>query len=396
VADFDFDGLRAYLTNHDLQVVVGSRLAPGEPWRARRLGARGELQEAIRTITLRNIDRLETREEAVYIEGWTPDPETYAIVPAEDTGGPLRDAMSGAYSARMERDEAPGAVAGEADDEPLPSRVLGLVGRADNHELLIVRARGPIIEMSRDRITAVVRGSQLSEARRLFAYDGRIDVLIWDRHAVVLAANVFEDLMRDPARLRRELDEAVAAFEATNLVADVQQLAATASLDSNFARGIRRIHKSGHLAAVGLDAVRRQIETWGHDTIGIADDRRIRFDPVARWEFLRLLDDGYLTSDLTGFRYEVNSKRRWNRVEVLAVHKDGRGEIASLHGVGNWSPRSAADAAADIDRDRTRYFIKAPAGIVPVRTILRPRGLVPWAGPDLAHNLLLDLPEPDG
>ena len=36
---------------------------------------------------------------------------------------------------------------------------------------------------------------------------------------------------------------------------------------------------------------------------------KLLFDPKYRWEILNLIDDSYLGSEMTGYRYEANSKR---------------------------------------------------------------------------------------
>jgi hypothetical protein len=404
VAEFDFDGLRGFLASRRLQVVVASRESTAAEWRTRRLDAVDPLTSDLRRIVLRSVDSLAKRSARTYVEGWTPDPNTYSIAPADEAMGPLAESLLGAYSAQFEADAPAGPVDPAEDNEdnddgePFHGRALGLVARSDNPDrsLLVVRAQNPVIEMAHDRITGIIRGNRVARARRLFAYDGRIDVLVWQDWAIVANALVLENLMRDPARLAAELDEARNAFVDTNLFANVEQLSATAASDTNFARGVRRVHKSGYLDGLRLERLRAAIQDWGHATVKVTGDDRIAFDPAARWDFLRLIDDGYLTSDLTGLRYEVNSKRRWNRVQLVAIDKDAAGVPTRLHGPGAWSPRAVAEAIADIEGKRSDYFLVGPAGPELLRVRYAPSGAELWAGPpEGRHNLLLDLPQPD-
>lgn len=250
--------------------------------------------------------------------------------------------------------------------------------------------------MGKDRVTALVRGRRLSRAKKIFSYDGRIDVLIWNSEAIVLNSNVLESLLRDPAVLDAELTDAVGAFEGSGLFAGLDALAAVARSDSNFARGMRRVFKAGYLKQIDVDGIRDSITEWGHDEILVTPDDRLLFEPASRWSFLRVLDDGYLTSDLTGLRYEVNSKRRWNRIRVLAAERDDMGRLVRLHGPGIWSPRAIADVASDIERGRRQYFVALEGLMRRIGLRDTPDGAVPWAGTDESdHNLLLDLPSPD-
>lgn len=42
---------------------------------------------------------------------------------------------------------------------------------------------------------------------------------------------------------------------------------------------------------------------------GTGKNRKLIYDPRHKWKFLRLLDDGFLSSDMTGRKYEATSKR---------------------------------------------------------------------------------------
>jgi hypothetical protein len=42
---------------------------------------------------------------------------------------------------------------------------------------------------------------------------------------------------------------------------------------------------------------------------GTGKNKKLVYNPQQKWKFLRLLDDGFLNSDMTGKKYEVTSKR---------------------------------------------------------------------------------------
>ncbi len=398
-SDIDFERLKAFIRDRYLQVIIAWRADSTSDWQVRRLPVVPPLGDRIRTTVLRGIDSLARRSPDRYVEGWTPDLGTYAVMTAAEVDGPLVSLLLDSYSATAERDLRP---TDEPEPEPdadpgeaLRARVLGLVARADDQKLALVRAQNPVYEMAPDRVTAIVRGSRLSEARRIFTYDGRIDVMIWNGQAIVLNAVVLENLLRSPVRLAAELADAVAAFDAHPLFGGVEALATTAAHDSNFARGVRRVHKAGHLEDIDAKQVRDSIVQWGHETVSVSAEERLQFEPHRRWDFLRLIDDGYLTSDLTGIRYEVNSKRPWPRVHVSAVERDNHGRIVRLHGPGRWSPRSLVEALDDIDRGQRQYFIVADGKPHRITTQATPDGRTLRAmTADGECDLLPDAPAP--
>ncbi len=392
---FDFEGLARFLAENELQTIVADRESPRADWRATRLDTGdGELRQAIRSVLQRSLAGLRRRQPVDYVEGWTPDPGTYSLAPARLATGPLITTLVGAYSAASARDPLPtAALSGETaeTDDDISARMIGVVARRDDKTLVIVRAQSPLTHMAPDRVTAILRGNRLSLARTIFAYDGRIDVLVFGDQAIIVNPVAFESLVRDPADLQRELAAALNELEGTNLIGDMPALRTTAGDDSNFARGLRRIHKAGYLTGMQASVLGEAISRWGHDQLSVIGGRLV-FRPDARWEFLRVLDDGYLTSDLTGLRYEVNSKRRWNRVQVTGIERDANGRPLQLLGNGAWSPRSVGDVLQDLDNTRTQYHVALDDGVV----LIRPRtvgGLrTLWAGPDDGPNLLDRLP----
>ena len=398
--DFDFDGLRRFLSEEPLQVITVSRESPRADWAANRLEiGDGQLRDALRTIVQRTATRLERRQGREYVDGWVPEPGTYSIAPASDAAGPLIETLLANYSEPEGYDELPATgPTGEPDDEPddepeteAAARVMGLVARRNNDRLVLVRAQNPVIQMAPDRLTATLRGRRLSTARSLFTYDGRVDVVVWGEQTLILNANVFESLVRDPDRLDQELTDAIETLSASQLFAGVDLLGSTARKDANFARGLRRIHKAGYLAGLSPDKLREAVGAWGHHSITVVGDR-IVFDPESRWDFLHLLDDGYLSSDLTGLRYEVNSKRRWNRVEIRSIERDHAGRLVRVHGPGAWSPRAVGDVLLDIDGARASYYIKHDGGAVPVKAATVNAHRTLWAGPAQGENLIDSLP----
>ncbi len=74
---------------------------------------------------------------------------------------------------------------------------------------------------------------------------------------------------------------------------------------------LRGIADRGYFPNLTLDKIENKIKA---DDLpikisGSGKSRKLVYDPKHRWKFLRLLDDGFLTSDMTGKKYEVTGKR---------------------------------------------------------------------------------------
>ena len=73
---------------------------------------------------------------------------------------------------------------------------------------------------------------------------------------------------------------------------------------------LRNIAQKGYLPKLDIEMIKRIIAKF-HLQIRIAlvnGKEMLEHDPNDKWALLNLLDDAYLSSDLTGYNYEVNSK----------------------------------------------------------------------------------------
>jgi len=73
---------------------------------------------------------------------------------------------------------------------------------------------------------------------------------------------------------------------------------------------LRNIAQKGYLPNLSIDKIRKIINKF-HLSINIVvinGKEMLQHDPADKWALLNLLDDSYLSSALTGYDYEVNSK----------------------------------------------------------------------------------------
>ena len=74
---------------------------------------------------------------------------------------------------------------------------------------------------------------------------------------------------------------------------------------------LRGIAERNYFSSLTLATLEKKIKADGLpiQISGTGQNKKLVYDPLHRWKFLRLLDDGFLNSDMTGQKYEVTGKR---------------------------------------------------------------------------------------
>lgn len=74
---------------------------------------------------------------------------------------------------------------------------------------------------------------------------------------------------------------------------------------------LRGIAERNYFSSLTLATLEKKIKADGLpiQVSGTGKNKKLVYDPQHRWKFLRLLDDGFLNSDMTGQKYEVTGKR---------------------------------------------------------------------------------------
>lgn len=74
---------------------------------------------------------------------------------------------------------------------------------------------------------------------------------------------------------------------------------------------LKNIASKPYLKSVTINDLKKVIQKYNLpiQMVGKGKDEKIKFDVSDKWAILRLLDDDYLESVMTGNSYEVNSKR---------------------------------------------------------------------------------------
>jgi hypothetical protein len=401
VAEFDFPGLLDFLTVQPVQLAI-VQLRRGHDATASeviRLKIDNTVEGSLRRSAQRAVASLRRREVIDFDEGWLPYEHEVAVANRDLIAGPLFGRITDAYG------KEPGQIGGPTDEDETDDdagragedqsiRAYALVAQEGANTALVIRRQNPVKTLGRRLVTAVFSGDELTQTRRIFVYDGRADLVVWNNQVLVVTPGAYERLFGDPVKLEAELQSALQHVNDRVRPGNMDAIREFAS-DQNFARGLRKLLRGGALEEPDMPKVLDKVRNWGVDEIQVEGGRLVVGSTItARWQFLHLLDDGYLLSDVTGHRYEVNSKRQWIRFEVAAVTLGENDRVTTLVGSGPWSPASAANAIEDIKKHRAGYYHVTPTGSN--RIITRPVNGedVLWSESGDGRNALLGLAIP--
>jgi hypothetical protein len=92
---------------------------------------------------------------------------------------------------------------------------------------------------------------------------------------------------------------------------------------------------------------------------------------AARAQVLRLLEDGFLLSEVSDQRYSTRDKDHWpSRRLITAIGRDHE-RIVALFGAAEWSPIPVEQVASDLAAKRYRYTVQTATGTVAISRRVR-------------------------
>jgi hypothetical protein len=294
-----------------------------------------------------------------YEPGWMPTAGEIAIATRdvlEDS--PLLSAILESIQHRRRAADIPFNEDGEVGDEPPRSiRAYAVVVSMGQETAIFVRGRNPVEEYRRGRLTAVWSRRRLTRARRLLAFDGGIDVAILGDRVVIRSVAALERLFIPPEVRIAGAEAAVTDLNERVPIANLDDLLDVARRDSIFGAKLRLLAKSGLLADVTTERLRRSLERTGLAARFIVQDELIfPTDRAWRWRFIQALEDSFVSSAGTGYLYTTGSKRRWLRRQVTGAVRDN-GSIVELCGP-DWGPIPVTQVASELLDARGEYFVE--------------------------------------
>lgn len=154
--------------------------------------------------------------------------------------------------------------------------------------------------------------------KNVFRFDGRVDFFIWKGYFFVSNLTHFHYVIGKFEEIRDQVNSHVDDLKGKLpnglSIGNEQELREACTNDARMARKLVQVVNRPYWdnGEVTLDKIENVI-----DRFNLREEERIDFDgsvlhfnssPKQRWTLLKLLDDDYLGSEMTGLNYETNSK----------------------------------------------------------------------------------------
>jgi|CXWL01.1.fsa_nt_gi hypothetical protein len=145
----------------------------------------------------------------------------------------------------------------------------------------------------------------------VFNFDENVDAVVVGGDALIIQKTLFEQLFDLVGKFYSpRAQEAIEKLREAAILDDVDRLSEACATDDNKVKKLAEIRQGIDFSRLTWSNLKKIQEDYG---VGVElDDQKqqILFQPSAVWPLLKLLADDFLRSDLTGARYEVQSKRK--------------------------------------------------------------------------------------
>lgn len=186
--------------------------------------------------------------------------------------------------------------------------------RADGHTPVhLIRQLSPKSELERSRWFGLFfsDGTYNRVTEKTFLFDENIDCVACGNEILILKKHPFHQVFKFYDLIRERGTASLAAVANLNLIANFEEFSESCEGHLQKLAKLNSIVRKGYLPSVTLEKVEHVIDKLGLDVqvTNIDGQERLQFDASDRWALLKLLDDDYYQSEMTGRKYEANSKR---------------------------------------------------------------------------------------
>jgi hypothetical protein len=183
-----------------------------------------------------------------------------------------------------------------------------------NPPLYFFRSYTPKKELSRSRQFAALfdKGTFDRIKSPLFLFDHKVDALSQDGAMYIFNQHNFQKIFRFFELVAKTAAQTLATIKAYVPISNFDELEKACSGHLQMQAKLKNIAGKHYLKKMKIADIKKLLKhfpTLGLKTVQSNGKEMLVFDPKDKWALLRLLDDDYLDSVLTGEKYEVTGKR---------------------------------------------------------------------------------------
>ena len=184
----------------------------------------------------------------------------------------------------------------------------------NNPPLYFFRIYTPKKELSRSPLFAALFGDGTFDRVKdtMFLFDHNVDCVSYDGTMYIFNKHNFEKIFRFFELVTKTAAQTLATIKAHVPIANFDELEKACAGHLQMQAKLKNIAGKPYLKKVNMAAIKRVLKQFPELGIEIVKDKgkeMLLFNPKNKWAVLRLLDDDYLGSALTGEKYEVTGKR---------------------------------------------------------------------------------------
>jgi hypothetical protein len=143
-----------------------------------------------------------------------------------------------------------------------------------------------------------------------FLFDRHIDCISYEEHMFILQKHNFFHIF-DFAELEKVARETLDKLEKKDFIHNFQRFKRDCLQDKNKILKLKNISTRPYLDTITIDDLHKTIQDYDLPILVrlVGHRKKMFYDPRKRWEILKLLDDGYVLSNMTSETYYAKSKR---------------------------------------------------------------------------------------
>ncbi|RWP73478.1 Kiwa anti-phage protein KwaB-like domain-containing protein [Mesorhizobium sp.] len=188
------------------------------------------------------------------------------------------------------------------------------VQRAGMPDIYLFRKYSKTKELGRSKklITLFSAGTFDKITDPVFVFDEYVDAFWISPDMAIINKDNYHRIFNFFAQVIQHANNTLTTIRAAVAIDNADEFVADCTRNALILVKLRGISQRDYLGQLNMDMLAGIIAAYNLPIAiaGEGADRRLVYDKQHKWKFLRLIDDGFLTSNMTGNNYEVTGKRQ--------------------------------------------------------------------------------------
>jgi hypothetical protein len=187
------------------------------------------------------------------------------------------------------------------------------IQRPGDHDIYLFRKYSKTKELGRSRgLAAIFSDGSFDQLRDpVFLFDQYVDCICINGSMIVLNKDNYHRIFRFFEMAKDHAQATLDSIRAIIPIDNAVKFEADCKNNPLILVRLRGIADRNYFSKMSFAQLEQKIisDNLPIKISGSDGTKKLVYDPQHKWQFLRLLDDGFLASDMTGHKYEVTGKR---------------------------------------------------------------------------------------